>query len=278
MKNKEPKIIAMTLQKGGLGKTACTVNLAAMLSTRKPSKYSRRKIRVLIIDMDVHATASHYLDAYNEQEYGIYDVMTGKCSFDEAIKTRKYEFGKKGICQIDIIPTYIYAATLENKWLEYENPKFMLFDAMKKSQKLNEYDYIFIDSPPESNCLLSNIYNACNYYLFPVFADTQSYINLGITYEQINTLSSNKREKKVLGCIINNFEKTELSYGYKEAFLNHPNIHCFESVIPHCKRYDQTLFEKMPIPFYHRNIHEIQPIFNAFNQLTDEFVKRIQEM
>lgn len=268
----------MTLQKGGLGKTACTVNLAAMLSTKESSESSERKNRVLIIDMDVHATASHYLDVYNEQDYGIYDVMTGKCLFDEAIKTREYEFGKKGTCLIDIIPTCVYAATLEDKWLEYDNPRFLLFNAMQKSDKLCEYDYVFIDSPPESNCLLSNIYNACNYYLFPVFADTQSFINLGITYEQINTLSSDKKEKKVLGCIVNNFEKTDLSCGFKESFQNHPNIHCFETAIPHYKKYDETLFEKMPIPFFHRHIHRIQPIFNAFNQLADEFVKRIQEI
>lgn len=52
-------------------------------------------------------------------------------------------------------------------------------------------------------------------------------------------------------------------------------IECFDTIIPHCCRYDKTLLYKSPIPFYHRNIHTIQPIFNAYNSFANELIDKI---
>lgn len=277
--NSKPYVIAITLQKGGLGKTSIAVNLAATLSTRKPSKYSRRKNKVLLIDFDVHATASHYLEVYNEKELGLYDVLVGNCTFDEAIKNVEYNFGVKGgICSIDIIPSFTHLHNIEENWKNYEDPKNLFLNSIKLSNKFKSYDYVIVDCPPESDCLLSNVYNVCNYYILPVFADTQSHINLGITYEQIGTLSSNNIERNVLGCVINNYIKSELSTAFCQALSNSEHIDCFNTIIPHCRRYDQTLFFKEPIPFFHRNTHKIQPIYNAFNSFTDEVINKINSI
>ena len=277
-KTQRPIIIAFTLQKGGMGKTSCVINLAAALSTQKRSKYSKYKNKILVIDMDVHATSSRYLDAYDEKTSGIYDALTEKCEFDEIICERKFNFGRYGVCQIDIAPTDIYAARIETKWQSYDNPEFLLKRAIDKSNKIKEYDYVFIDCPPESNCLLSNIYNACDYFILPIMADSQSYVNISITYKQLSTLSSDLRTKYVLGTIINNYEITDLSAAYKAEVMNNDRLKCFKTVIPHCKRYDQTLYYKTPVVFYHRNIHEIPPIFSAFRDLANEFTERVKAL
>ena len=276
--SRQPKIIAFTLQKGGMGKTSCVINLAATLSTQKRSKHSRYKNRILIIDMDVHATASRYLNAYDESTPGIYDALTERCGLDDVICERKYDFGRYGTCQLDIAPTDIYAARIESKWLHYDNPEYLLKKALEKSEKIHEYDYVFIDCPPESNCLLTNIYNACDYFILPIMADSQSFANIGITYKQLSTLSTDLRAKSVIGTIINNYEITNLSSSYREYFMNNEKIKCFHTVIPHCKRYDQTLYYKTPVVFYHRNIHEIPPIFSAFRALADEFTERVRTL
>lgn len=277
----KPKIIAFTLQKGGVGKTSCVVNLAAALSSMKRTKHSRYKNRILIIDMDVHATASRYLGVYDKKRKSIYDALTGKCNFDDIIREVSYEFGRYGICQIDIAPIDVYAATIESKWLEYEAPKYLLSNALQKSNRLKEYDYVFIDCPPESNCLLSNVYNACNYFVLPILPDTQSFSNISITYKQLSTLSTDMKEKNVIGTIINNYEDTPLSRSYINFYYTSKDAEdykCFETIIPHCKRYDQTLFKKMPVIFYHRNIHKIPPIFSSFMALAKEFNERVNAL
>lgn len=277
MSLKKPYILAITLQKGGLGKSAIAVNLAAILSSMKPSKYSKRKNRVLLIDFDVHATASHYLNVYNENDIGLYDVLTGACHFDDAIKTVSYDFGIRGMCTIDIIPSFTHLHNIEENWKNYSKPKELFAQAIKNSAKAKQYDYIIVDCPPESDCLLSNIYNVCNYYLLPVFADTQSYINLGITYEQINSLSSKNIPRHILGCIINNYSHTQLAEGYMEQLKDADYIECFNTIIPHCKRYDETVFFKTPVPFYHRNIHNIRPLFNSYVLLANELKEKINK-
>lgn len=154
-KRNKPYLIAITLQKGGLGKSAIAVNLAATLSTLKPTKYSRRKNRVLLIDFDVHSTASHYLDVYNEEDIGIYDVLIGEKSLKEAIKSVQFDFGKKGTCQIDIVPSFTHLHNIEENWHRYEKPKELFAEAIKKSDEiLKYYDYIITDCPPGIGLLI----------------------------------------------------------------------------------------------------------------------------
>ena len=223
-RKKNTKIIAITLQKGGSGKSAVSVNLAAVLSTLRPTKNSKR-YKVLVIDGDVHATASHYLGVHDETDLGFYDVLAGNCEFDDAIKSVNYEYGTAGgTCYIDIVPSFKHLHTIEEEWLHYDDPKNLLATSIAKSKKIHEYDFVIVDCPSEGGCLLSNIYNVCDYYIIPLFAETESFRNLSITYEQVNELSTNGRKKNFLGCVINNFRKTELSLSYQQQLMNVTNI------------------------------------------------------
>lgn len=276
---KQPKFIAVTLQKGGLGKSAVTVNLAANLCMKKRSKYSDYYNRVLIIDGDVHATASHYLGVYNEQDKGLYDVLTGKCNFDEAIKEYSFEYGTPYVkpFRIDILPSFTFLATIETNWLTYDEPSMLLRKAIEKSEKIMEYDYVLIDCPPEGNCLLSNIYNVCDYYIMPVLPDSESNKNLGITYEQIGVLSSIKKDNKYLGVVINNYQKSDGADFHVEEFQNNPYIHCFDTIIPHSKDYDNSLLGNMPIPLFRKKTNRCIRLNLAFKAFTNEFITEINK-
>lgn len=271
-RKKNTKIIAITLQKGGSGKSAVSVNLAAYLSILRPTKNSKR-YKVLVVDGDVHATATHYFNLYDETDLGFYDVLAGNCEFDDAIKTVDYEYGKAGgTCYIDIIPSFKHLHTIEEEWLHYDDPKNLFANSIAKSKKIHEYDFVIVDCPSEGDCLLSNIYNVCDYYIIPLFAETESFRNLGITYEQVNELSTNGRKKNFLGCIINNFKRTDLSLEYQEKIMSIDYINCFNTVIPYSTRYDESSLFQMPIPFYHRNVRNMERINRAFKSFAVEVV------
>lgn len=276
-RKKNTKIIAITLQKGGSGKSAVSVNLAAVLSTLRPTKNSKR-YKVLVIDGDVHATASHYLGVYDETDLGFYDVLAGNCEFDDAIKSVNYEYGTAGgTCYIDIVPSFKHLHTIEEEWLHYDNPKNLLATSIAKSKKIHEYDFVIVDCPSEGDCLLSNIYNVCDYYIIPLFAETESFRNLSITYEQVNELSTNGRKKNFLGCVINNFRKTELSLSYQQQLMNVDYIHCFNTTIPYNGHYDESSFFQMPIPFFHRNVRRMDRINRAFKSFAVEVIDLLDE-
>lgn len=274
--NRHPKIIAFTLQKGGTGKTGCAVNLAASLSTLKRSKGSRYKYKILVIDMDIHASASKNLDAYDEEAPGMYEVLTNKCNMEDIIVEKKYEFGRYGTCQIDIAPITIGAKDIENEWHEFENKEYLLKNALIRFKRLNEYDYVFIDCPPLSNCLLTNAYFASDYYIFPLTAEKESYDNIAITYKQIKALTNNLNKKTIIGSIINNYEITSTSKPILKELMGTESYKCFQTVIPHTKAYGETIITKTPVVFYHCNYRDLPKLFSAFRHLSKEFISRME--
>lgn len=281
-KNTKPYIIAITFQKGGTGKTSVAVNLAATLSTKRPYKKCNRRNKVLLIDFDVHAAASHYLGVDDEKELGLYDVLVGNCKFDEAIKTIEYQYGCTGkTCSIDILPAFSFLQTIENNWQNYEEPKNLFRNSIKTSSKFDTYDYVIVDCPPESNCLLSNVYNVCNYYIFPIHSDPFSHNNLAATYEQIGALSTNDIKRNILGCVINNYEKydeSDLSKAYIKVHNDSVYIDCFSTIIPHSRFHNHSIYFCEPIPFFNRNIHQVNALTSAYNSFTNEVIEKIKSI
>ena len=268
----KPKIIAFTLQKGGVGKTSCVVNLAAALSFMKRSRYSRYRNKILVIDMDAHATATDNLGISDAGYQTIYDAITDKCNFDDIIREVKYEFGRYGFCQIDIAPSGdTYASRLEDL-----KDTQLLSKALNNSKRIMEYDYIFIDCPPESNIMLKNAYMVCDYFIFPTLARKSSYKNIGRTYDELARLYERLSANNIVGTIINNYETSNSEQYFKEMIVSNEKLKCFNTIIPHSKIFDESEIFNMPVIFLHRNKHEIQPVFNAFVSLAKEFLVRMK--
>ncbi|GEM_PF-3761949 len=271
----QPKIIAFTLLKGGVAKSTCLVNIAATLSTRKPSKYSKRKNKVLILDLDTNSSASHYLGVHKQNSVGMYHVLTHQIRLDEIIQTVSFDFGNKGTCNIDIARTDDQLGNFASEWDDYNCSKTLLIEALSESETINKYDYIFVDCPSDNISILSNVYNTCEYFVFPLLADKQSYDTIDKTYRLINNNTVIDYERKYVGCIINNYQKEIGTETFRNLFLESQVIPCFETVIPHSRRMDETRLAHMPVPFFHRNIGAIRAVYRAFNLVTDEFLYRL---
>ena len=146
------KIIALANQKGGVGKTTTSMNLAASLATLEQ--------RVLLIDADPQANASSGLGVnIQEVETCIYDCLIGQKDAREAI----YETYVPGL---DIIPSHIDLVGAEIEMLNLDGREQVMRRVLRPL--LSDYDYILIDCSPSLGLITVNALTAADSVIIPV--------------------------------------------------------------------------------------------------------------
>ena len=146
------KIIALANQKGGVGKTTTSMNLAASLATLEK--------RVLLIDADSQANASSGLGVdLSKVDCSIYECLISGADIHEAIYTTDID-------RLDIIPSNINLVGAEVEMLGFEGREFILKRLLQVVDK--EYDYILIDCSPSLGLITVNALTAANSVIIPV--------------------------------------------------------------------------------------------------------------
>ncbi len=161
------KIICVVNQKGGVGKTTTTVNLAASLAV------ANRK--TLGVDFDPQGNASSGLGIEKDSdELNIYHALIGEAEIDKTIKA-VHEENLKGF--LDISPSDSDLIGAEIELLQLENRETRLKETL--SQIENKYDYILIDCPPSLSILTVNALTAADSVLVPVQCEYYALEGLG---------------------------------------------------------------------------------------------------
>lgn len=183
-------IISIALQKGGVGKTATSLNLAAELGLRGK--------KTLLIDLDSQADST-YSSGYstNDLKYSLYNVLTTNkkyhCAIEQAILECKY---------YDLLPA---DSSVNDLTLELKN-----FEALKKTLALiqNKYDFIVLDCPPAISMITANAFTASQNIIIPSECRTYSFLAMMDLKQSIDEVKKSLNpDLKVLGILLVKYDK-----------------------------------------------------------------------
>jgi chromosome partitioning protein len=153
------RIFVVANQKGGVGKTTSTVNIAAALAMGG--------LKVLVIDLDPQGNASTALGVEHKESPGVYEILLGNTEIQDAVQK------VAGFAHLDCIPSNTGLAQAEINLVPMVAREMRLKDAItdlisNKEAAGKSYDYIFIDCPPSLGLLTINAFTAANELLIPI--------------------------------------------------------------------------------------------------------------
>ncbi|MDD4289886.1 MAG: ParA family protein [Patescibacteria group bacterium] len=249
------QVIAIVNQKGGVGKTTTTINLAAYLA------YLGK--RVLIVDLDSQGNASSGLGVnYKELDAGMYEVLIpGPVNLKNIILATNLE----GLHLAPATPN-LAGATVD--LVSLDEREFILLNHLKEIYGF--YDFILIDCPPSLGLITINALTAADHVLIPVQSEYYALEGLGQLLSTVNLIQENLNEKlNILGAVLTMYDKrNRLSEEvFNELYKYFPN-RIFRTVIPRSVRLAEAPSHGKTILEYDKN----SPGGRAYERLAREII------
>ena len=228
------KIIAITNQKGGVGKTTTSVNLTAILADMGQ--------KVLVIDLDPQGNTTSGLSA-EAGDRSIYEVILGRLTMKEAVQKTQWK-------NLSIVGSDIRLAGAELELVNVEKREFRLKTAIKAVEK--DFDFIFIDCPPSLSLLTINALAASDRVLIPI--QCEYYALEGVT----SLMSTIQRVKKTVnpridieGVLLTMLDgRTNLGLQVVDQVKKHFKKQVFATTIPRSVRLGEAPSHGEPIHIY----------------------------
>lgn len=250
------KIVSIVNQKGGVGKTTTSVNLAAAIGIAGK--------KVLLVDADPQGnTTSGYGINKKSVQVSSYELLIGKGKTDQATIKTEYK-------NVDIIPASIDLAAAEVDLIEIDHREAQL--KMALSVVRDKYDYIFIDCPPSLGLITINALNVSDTVLVPIQCEyfaLEGLSQLMATVRQVKRLYNPTLE--IEGIVLTMFDGRlnltgQVVAEIKKFFADK----LYKSVIPRAVRLSEAPSYGMPIQYYDKRSKGS----DAYNALAKEFLKK----
>jgi chromosome partitioning protein len=254
------RYISVSNQKGGVGKTTTTVNLATALAAVGK--------KVLVIDLDPQGNASTGLGIDRaDRVNGTYEVLFGECDIDRAAALSK-------VPNLYVIPSSIHLSGAEIELVDARRREFRLKDALAAAKE--HYDYVMFDCPPSLNLLTLNALVASTGVLVPLqceFYALEGLSHLIKTIERVKTAFNERLE--LMGVVLTMYDKrNNLANQVADNVRGFFPDKVYDTMIPRNVRISEAPSFGLPAIVYDMHC----PGSQAYIQLAKELLKREQAL
>ncbi len=231
-------VIAIANQKGGVGKTTTSVNLAACLASQGK--------RVLLLDTDSQANATSGLGLEKHEGASIYHPLLGQGALEDKIQATAYP-------NLSIIPSEVDLCGVEVELVRMDGHLQRLRTALEPLHQSQRFDVILIDCPPSLGIMTLNTFAAADFLLVPLQCEYYALEGISMIHRIMGQLrdSGVNPQLSILGIVMTMFDgRTNLSQQVVGEVRQHFGGQVFETVIPRTTRLAEAPSHGKPIIYY----------------------------